>query len=361
MKLRLRCEYTRFPHMGDHSGYSQFVRFLDTDRFCVALHGAPDNDEDIPRWLHPAKPLLKVAIKSERQPWYKLSDFNAELRAVPASLASQIDVVHFLDGEHSARFLPRFIKASRISRTKTVATFHQPPAIAAEVVDTRTLRWLDRIVLVSPSQLPFFRQYVPEERLKVILHGVDSDFFHPSGIINKGNQIRCLTVGHWLRDWTMFAQVARALAHESQISFDIVTTRDIGATDLPNVRQHRAIDDSTLALLYRSTDVLFLPLTDATANNALLEGMASGLPVVASDLEAVRAYLPQSNALLVADHDVGGYVGALTRLQNDDTLRLDLGRRARARAEAISWPLVARSLEEVYSTLFSSKEHLRVR
>jgi glycosyltransferase involved in cell wall biosynthesis len=77
------------------------------------------------------------------------------------------------------------------------------------------------------------------------------------------------------------------------VRFDVVTGADTGLSRFDNVHTHRGIDDDTLAELYRNADVLLLPLTDSTANNALLEGMASGLPLVATDLPAVRAYLPE--------------------------------------------------------------------
>ena len=193
-----------------------------------------------------------------------------------------------------------------------------------------SLRWFDQVVLVSPSQLPFFREHVDEERLSVILHGVDTDFFCPTSRSNGSDRLRCITVGHWLRDWETFAAVAGAMP---DVQFDVVVNRDLAIQDLPNVQVHRSIDDLELVNLYRAADILFLPLLQSTANNALLEGMASGLAVVATDLEAVRAYVPDGDGLLLPGR-ADDFVDAIRTLQRNPTLREELRRKARARVRS---------------------------
>jgi glycosyltransferase involved in cell wall biosynthesis len=278
-------------------------------------------------------------------PWYKLSDLNSELLAFVSCLAGGADIVHFLDGEHSPLFLPRLARFARLSRIRTVITFHQPPRIALEVVNRDLLRWVDHVVLVSPSQVPFFLEYVPGDRLHVILHGIDNGFFRPSEKPRETGEFRCITVGHWLRDWNVLSQIARALP---EVKFDVVTGIDTGLSRFGNIHTHRGINDAALAELYRAADVLLLPLIDSTANNALLEGMASGLPVVATDLPALRAYLPQGG-VLVPDNSVEGFIAALQSLRQDMPARREMGRSARARAEELAWPRIAREYEELYA------------
>ena len=343
--IRIRFEHTRFPHWGGRSGYIHFVRHLDPQRFQTLLHGASDSDTDLTRWLAPIRPLLKALIRRGRMPWYKLSDLNAEMLALASCLAGRTDIVHFLDGEHSPQFLPRIVRLVHLSKVRTVVTFHQPPQVARELVNGNLLRWFDQIILVSPSQLPFFLQYVPEEKLRVILHGVDIEFFCPFESRQETSGFRCITVGHWLREWNVLRQIARTLP---DMSFDVVTDRETDLGGLANVCIHRSIDDAALADLYRSADALLLPLIDSTANNALLEGIASGLPVVATDLPAVRAYLPNGCGFFVQTNAVGGFVAALRSLQREISLREEVGRRARARAEQLAWPRLAREYEALY-------------
>jgi glycosyltransferase involved in cell wall biosynthesis len=346
---RIRFEYTRYPHWGARSGYIHFVRHLDPRRFRTLLCGASDSDADL-AWLRPMWPLLRALVRRGRMPWYKLSDLNAELFALASCLAGRTDIVHFLDGEHSPQFLPRLVRLAHLSKIRTVVTFHQPPQIARELVNGDLLRWVDHVVLVSPSQLPFFLRYVPEDRLHVILHGVDIEFFRPLGSCQNASSFRCVTVGHWLREWNVLREIVGALP---AIRFDVVTGTETGLSGLRNVHIHRNIDDTTLAELYRTVDVLLLPLIDSTANNALLEGMASGLPIVATDLPAVRAYVPCGSAVLVPNNSLDGFVAALQSLRQDVSLRRAMGRNARARAEELAWPRLVPEYEALYAKVLA--------
>jgi glycosyltransferase involved in cell wall biosynthesis len=342
--IRIRLEHKRYAHWSARSGYTQFVRYLDPQRFRTVLHGVSESDADL-AWPKPLQRLLRKVIRRSRMPWYSLSDLNAELLALVSCVACQTDIVHFLDGERSALFLPRFLRFAHLSKIKTVVTFHQPPQILHEAVDGDLLPWVDQIVLVSPSQLPFFLPYVPEDRLQVLLHGVDVEFFCPPASRQDTTDFRCVTVGHWLREWNVLRQVVCALP---EVRFDVVTGAETGLTEFDNVHIHRGIDDGALADLYRTADVLLLPLIDSTANNALLEGIASGLPVVATDLPALRAYLPEGGAF-VQDNSVEGFVRSLQLLRQDISLRHAMGRSARARAEQLAWPRVVHQYEVLYA------------
>jgi glycosyltransferase involved in cell wall biosynthesis len=342
--IRIRFEHTRYGHWGARSGYSQFVQYLNPQRFQTILHGASQSDADL-AWLRPMWPLLRALIRRGRMPWYNLSDLNAELFATAACLGGRADIVHFLDGDHSPQFLPRFLRLARLSKVRTVVTFHQPPQIAHELINTDLLRWIDQVVLISPSQIPFFMPHIPERRLHVILHGIDIEFFRPADSRRDTNVFRCVTVGHWLRDWNLMGRIVDALP---EVRFDVITGADTGLSRFDNVHTHRGIDDGALADLYRNADVLLLPLTDSTANNALLEGMASGLPVVATDLPAVRAYLPEGG-VLVPDNSVEDFIAALQALRQDISLRHAMGRSARARAEELAWPRMVREYEALYA------------
>lgn len=338
--------HTPYKHWGAHSGYPRFVPHLDPLGFRTEVHGAADNHEEIPLCLRPFRPWLRAALKRRPMKWYKVSDLNAECAAFGRCLAGRLDLVHFLDGEHSAQFLPRLLDAVG-SKVLTVASFHQPPELLAELLDPNVVSRLDHIVLMAPNQRGFFEGSASDEKISVILHGVDVDFFHPGGEARTG-AFRCITVGHWLRDWATVRAVAQRLPG---VEFHVVTPRETGTEDLPNVVRHRAVDDASLAALYRSADVLFLPLLDSTANNSLLEGLASGLPTVTTDLPAVRAYLPGAQAIRTPAGDAEAALAAVERLRGDAGLRRAMGAAARARAETLCWPNVAASHAALFRRL----------
>jgi len=345
---RIRFEYTRWPHWSAHSGYTQFVRHLDLRHFRTVLRGASF-------WNRYRGSLLKVLIDGVRHRGHR----SAALLVIASCLAGRADIVHFLEGEHARLFLIRFVRLAHLSRVKTVVTFHQPPEILRGLVNEGLLRWIDHVVLVSPSQLPFFLPHVPEDRIDVILHGVDVEFFSPLISRKEARDFRCVTVGHWLREWNVLRQIASALP---EVIFDVVPAgRQIDFGGLANVHLHRSIDDASLAQVYRSADVLLLPLIDATANNALLEGMASGLPVVVTDLPGIRTYLPDCGGVFVPNNSVDGFIAALQSLQRDTGLRHALGRSARARAEELAWPRLVPEYEALYRKVLARPAIRRTR
>ena len=68
--------------------------------------------------------------------------------------------------------------------------------------------------------------------------------------------------------------------------------------------------------------------------NGLLECMAAGLPVVATDLPGIRDALPKdSSACLVTPGDCDGLAEALTHLLRNTTMRREMGRRNRQQIE----------------------------
>jgi glycosyltransferase involved in cell wall biosynthesis len=336
-------QYTIYPHWGGRAGYVRLAGAFDPACVRVRVAGASDSDADLPAWLMPAKPLLALACRRRSMPWYKVSDLVAECRIAGECISGRWDIVHFLDGEHGVRYLPQILTAIGQRGVRLVATFHQPPDLAESLVHPAVLRQLDAVILMAPSQRAWAERHAAPERVHVILHGIDVDFFRPSDVRAERQRLRCITVGHWLRDWRVFAAVASALP---DIDF-VAVTGSKAVPDLPNVSLRAGLSDDALAELYREADIAFLPLKGSTANNALLEGMATGLPVVATDLPAIRAYVPDDAGIFI-EGDLDGYVTAIRRLGVDRCLRFSMGNAARRRAEALSWTNVARQHGHVY-------------
>jgi glycosyltransferase involved in cell wall biosynthesis len=134
-----------------------------------------------------------------------------------------------------------------------------------------------------------------------------------------------------------------------------VTSRTTGLEQRARVFHHRSVDDATLLALYQRADALLLPLIGSTANNSLLEGAACGLPAITTDLPAVRAYLPGAQGLFSAPGDHAALADAVLLLQRDADLRAAQSRAARARAEQLAWPLVARHVQRVYDRVAATR------
>lgn len=112
----------------------------------------------------------------------------------------------------------------------------------------------------------------------------------------------------------------------------------------------------TLPDLYRAADLFVLPAVhDPRGNvdglpNVILEAMASGLPIVASDISGIPLAVNDGReGLLVEEGDVLGLRSAVERLARDPGLRRHMGRAARDRASSeLTWAAVARSYQQAY-------------
>lgn len=107
---------------------------------------------------------------------------------------------------------------------------------------------------------------------------------------------------------------------------------------IPGLRVHRnlSINSGELRDLYARADLFLLPTLNDCTPLAVLEAMASGLPVVASDVGAIREQVEDGvNGLLVTPGDVRSLVGAVKALLSDVTRRRAMGVAGRARAERL--------------------------
>jgi glycosyltransferase involved in cell wall biosynthesis len=88
---------------------------------------------------------------------------------------------------------------------------------------------------------------------------------------------------------------------------------------------------------------------------SLIEAMSSALPVIGTDIEAIRGVVqPGSNGFLVTPDDVPALTAALDRLASDEPLRRKLGEMSRKIAsEKYSLKRCVEQTEHLFRTLVS--------
>lgn len=110
------------------------------------------------------------------------------------------------------------------------------------------------------------------------------------------------------------------------------------------------IDDTSLGRLYARAWAFAFPSLDEGFGIPVLEAMAAGVPVLASDTSALPEVCGNA-ALLVDPHNVDAIAAGLRRLTEDELLRGELIERGRLRAAGFTWERCARSTWEVYRSL----------
>jgi glycosyltransferase involved in cell wall biosynthesis len=112
---------------------------------------------------------------------------------------------------------------------------------------------------------------------------------------------------------------------------------------------------------YRTADVFVLPSEFDNSPNVALEAMASGVPVVATDVGGLRHYVRSGlNGDLVPAGDPAALGRAMVRYVDDQPLRTRVGRRNRDDATAgFSWAQSAQALRAVYARVIARAQAAR--
>jgi glycosyltransferase involved in cell wall biosynthesis len=104
-----------------------------------------------------------------------------------------------------------------------------------------------------------------------------------------------------------------------------------------------------LASAYASADAFLFPSTTDTLGLAMLEALASGLPVVAARGGASHEIVSdEENGLLYEANSTPSLVSAVHRLFSDESFSAALARQAREVAEKRDWESSTRTLREYY-------------
>jgi phosphatidylinositol alpha-mannosyltransferase len=277
----------------------------------------------------------------------------------------RFDVLHFHEPLMPA--LP--ITMLGVSTTANVGTFH---AFAHSNIGYYYGRgilqtYLDHIhrgIAVSEPARNFFNRYFPDFPLRVIPNGIDVNVFKPGLAPIRHLRDECvniLFVGRLekrkgLGDLLRAYEFMRARVPQSRL----IVVGDgplrgkvesyIAHHRLPNVVLAGYVPDSVKPRYYNSADIFCAPATGAESFGiVLLEAMASGLPVVATEVPGYMSVLePGRDSLTVRPKGWAELGAALIILARDAELRRRMGAYGHEKARRYSWDTVSTQVIEVY-------------
>lgn len=213
-------------------------------------------------------------------------------------------------------------------------------------------RFVTKITCVSDTLRKFLQEFgIPEDKMTTIYNGVDLARFHPPAPAEASPAaaaagMRIGAVGRLVEEKD-YPNLLRALALLKQRGFkfeaQIVGDGPLEAM-LKRLAQELDVADvvsfaggrADIPEFLRSLDVYVLSSQREGLPIALLEAMASGLPIVATRVDAVpEALRHEVNGLLVPKADTEALAQALQRLLEDAALRRQLGMHALRDARAL--------------------------
>lgn len=220
-------------------------------------------------------------------------------------------------------------------------------------------------VVANSRGLADLSQRSDRVRVDVIPNGVDTDFFRPPGpSATIHPELRVLFVGRFHDQKNLFVllkQFAAAVqACERPITLTMVgdgpqrealETYSRSFPERAVVEFRGWLDKPALRDMYRSADIFVNPSLYEGMPNTVLEAMASGLPVIASDIPGNNELIRSNETGLLFDLATPEQLRIyLQQLSGDAELRRRLGAQARRRVAAhYSWSATAKQYSELFS------------
>jgi glycosyltransferase involved in cell wall biosynthesis len=186
-----------------------------------------------------------------------------------------------------------------------------------------TVRRAQLITADSDDVLQAIARYRPTAQLHEVSWGADTDRFMPPAQARSAQAVQCISLRAWEPNYQIdriidaYAQVKRAEPQQLGAlhllgggSLEPALRAQVQRLGLTQdvVFHGRLGEDAMLAVMQRCAVSISLPLSDATSVS-LLESMACGLAMLASDLPANRQWVnDQGGRLVDASHAADGNV-----------------------------------------------------
>jgi glycosyltransferase involved in cell wall biosynthesis len=202
-------------------------------------------------------------------------------------------------------------------------------------------------------------RFLPSVSIDVISNGVDPERFCPAQTSERPDTLRLLTVGRLSvtkrveilinaveilhnEDCKLNLTVVGGGQMEQQLK-DVVSSKGLGnVIDIAG-----RIEAESMPKVYRENDIFISATMQEGMSNAMLEAMASGLPIVTTRCEGVQELIAD-NGVIVERTNAEEIARAIRSLADNPQARREMAVAARSRAEQYTWSRIA----EEYLTLY---------
>jgi len=228
--------------------------------------------------------------------------------------------------------------------------------------------WKKAAALVACSEGLKVRalRFLPSVSIEVIPNGVDLDSFCPAETARKSDALRLLTVGRLSvtkrvqmlidaveilhRDGRKLHLTIVGGGQAEQELREIVSTRDLGEV----IEMAGRVRAENMPQLYRDNDVFVSASMQEGMSNAMLEAMASGLPIVTTRCEGVEELIAD-NGMVVEQANAQSIAEAVETLAGDQERYSRMRTAARKQAEKFTWRNSANQYIEIYKKVIAER------
>jgi glycosyltransferase involved in cell wall biosynthesis len=208
---------------------------------------------------------------------------------------------------------------------------------------------------------------VPKQKIEVIYNGINIDQFKPD-LSQKAEDHFIITTGasrvtHRKGLNYLFEAVAQLVPKYPNIFLRIMgegnAREDLEKLVLDlnlkrNIEFLGRIAREKTAPFYQEANIFVLPSLNEGMSNAMLEALATGLPLVATDTGGSKELIQEGeNGFIIKMKDSADIAEKIEKLINDPELVKKMGEASRKKAEGMSWERVSLGYYELYKKVKS--------
>jgi len=297
-------------------------------------------------------------------------------RAPLTNLLQEVDLVHVVAGTPVWGLIARDARVPVLLHAATLTEWERGPAQGGRAVArwrtsmTKISAKLDREALAGATgvlamnrQLAQFAETFAPGRTQVFYPGTDTSRFRPpEQYAAAGHLLAVGRLGEPRKDWgTLLRAYAGALQQQPDLPDLVIAGRGqllvedaalrhaLGIVDRCRIEED--VDDARLLALYQRASLYLLSSREEGFGLAVVEAMASGVPVIATRLDGTRETIVDGVTGLLVERDaalVESFQQALLGLWRDPERRAVMRQDALGAAQAFSSSHLSRQLLETY-------------
>ena len=294
-------------------------------------------------------PLIDFEINSKY-------DFFAIFKCLKIIKNHSIDLVHTqgpasldLIATLAAKMANIPIVITRPYMIKDDRTFSPFRKIIYQLIDKVTLFFASTIVAVmEDGKIDLINNYnVPENKVKLIYNGVNLEkFTHRQGVqgVFKEKRVKIgmaaqFTTVKW---WPDFLETLSILIKEGKNIHGVLIGDGPEIDNIKKLSEHLGINDrvefkghvENVSEELHDLDIFFFPSYREGLSVAIIEALAMGLPIVASDVGGIKEQVFENeNGFVCSAGDIPSYKEKLLSLIDNQELRVAFSKRSRGIAE----------------------------